>query len=141
MRLFLLSTQVPHSLCTDNDVITQITENGPHTQKSTLRQQRHIRSFLFSLFLLGTSQIQYTRRLMRTRRWVYMSNTHYLMAAHIRIPALKPAQICCCIAPHTGPLQRDGCISRGQMMALFSLYQAAGCPYPVLRLLMQLASF
>lgn len=47
---------------------------------------------------------------------------------------VKPTQIFCCISPHTGTLQRDGCISRDQMMALFSLYQAAGCAHHVHRL-------
>lgn len=58
--------------------------------------------------------------------------SYYFMPIHIQIPTLKPTQICCCISPHTCTLQWDGCISGGQMMALFSLYQAAGCPYRVL---------
>lgn len=32
----------------------------------------------------------------------------------------------CCFPPHTGPVQRDGCLSRGQTMAVSSLHQAAG---------------
>lgn len=47
---------------------------------------------------------------------------------HTQIPTLNTSQIRCCISSHTGSLQWEGCISRGQMMALFSLYQVAGCP-------------
>lgn len=62
------------------------------------------------------------------------SLAHDCMPHHIQ----KPALICCCISPHTGTLQTDGCISRGQMMAVFSLYQA---PTACSDCMMQLASF
>lgn len=62
-------------------------------------------------------------------RWSQKSPTmsHRPNAYYIHIP---PLLICCCISAHTASLQWDGCISRGQMMALFSLYQACWMPPP-----------
>lgn len=57
--------------------------------------------------------------------WVFFFDGHTHLQTYT-----KAMQIYCCIPPHTGPLQKDGCISWGQMMALFSLYQAADAHTP-----------
>lgn len=104
-----------------------------HTQKSSLWQQWYILSSLLSVLTLHL--------FMQTCRPAKHFNALFNGYTHSNSDTIVRANLLLHLSTHTGPLQRGGCISRGQMMALFSLYQPAGCPYPVRRLLMQLASF
>ena len=122
-------TQLPRSICTDNRVIIQITESGPHVRK--LWRQKG--TFFVCASITRVDLWGLVDGFVRLRSCPN-SFANDCMPKHLQ----KPALICCCIPPHTGTLQTDGCISRGQMMAVFSLYQA---PTACSDCMMQLASF